>query len=76
MVDMFMEFHKNEKNEHTAFVLMLGVISEKLSETIALLKESNKKLEDIKTCLLQKTKEKVVVEEKKYYMPLTAEDYD
>lgn len=34
----FKEIYKAETNEHTAFVLMLGVISEKLSEIINLLK--------------------------------------
>ena len=34
----FKEIYKSETNEHTAFVLMLGVISEKLSEIINLLK--------------------------------------
>lgn len=37
MEKMFKEIYKNETNEHTAFVLMLGVISEKLSEIINLL---------------------------------------
>ena len=37
MEKIFKEIYKNETNEHTAFVLMLGVISEKLSEIINLL---------------------------------------
>lgn len=39
MEKMFKEIYKNETNEHTAFVLMLSVISEKLSEIINLLGE-------------------------------------
>ena len=39
MEKMFKEIYKNETNEHTAFVLMLGVISEKLSEIINLLEK-------------------------------------
>lgn len=39
MEKTFKEIYKNETNEHTAFVLMLGVISEKLSAIINLLEK-------------------------------------
>lgn len=44
MQELFKSYYKNEKNEHTAFVLMLGVISEKQTEIINELKALNKTL--------------------------------
>jgi hypothetical protein len=71
-----MEIHKNEKNENTAFVLMLGVLSEKMTEIINLLEDSNKKIEFIKNDLETVNSQKKELKEKKFYMPLTNEDYD
>lgn len=76
MKDMFMEIHKNEKNEKTAFILMLGVLSEKLTEIINLLQDSNKIFAEIKENLQLVKKEKVELANEKFYMPLTNEDYD
>lgn len=42
MEKMFKEIYKNETNEHTAFVLMLGIISEKLTQIINLLEGRTK----------------------------------
>jgi hypothetical protein len=76
MIDMFMKIHENEKNENTAFVLMLGVLSEKMTEIINLLEDCNKKIELIKNDLETVNSQKKELEEKKFYMPLTPEDYD
>lgn len=76
MKDMFMEIHKNEKNENTAFILMLGVLSEKLSDIIDLLTINNQKFNLIKKDLDTLKKEKSEVENEKHYMPLTSADYD
>lgn len=43
MQKMFTEIYQKEKNECTAFILMLGAISEQLNEIISLLKISNQK---------------------------------
>ena len=76
MKDMFMKIRENEKNENTAFVLMLGVLSEKMTEIINLLEDCNKKIELIKNDLETVNSQKKELEEKKFYMPLTQEDYD
>jgi hypothetical protein len=78
MLDMFMKIHENEKNENTAFVLMLGVISEKLTEIIDLLSENNKKFNLINDGLkeLKETRAELELEDDKFYIPLTPEDYD
>lgn len=76
MVDMFMEIHKKEKNENTSLILMLGVLSEKLSEIIDLLKTNNKKFDLIKDNLELLEQEKADLEKQKRHMPLTSADYD
>lgn len=76
MTDMFMKIHENEKNEKTAFILMIGVLSEKLTEIINLMETSNKILAGIKKNLQLAKKEKVELANEKFYMPLTTEDYD
>lgn len=47
MIDMFKEIDKNEKNEKTAFIIMLGVLSEKLTEIINLLSENKTKFNEV-----------------------------
>ena len=76
MDKIFQEIYEREKNENTAFVLMLGVLSEKLTEIINLLSENNKNFNSIKKQLELLEKEKVELKDKKFYMPLSAEDYD
>lgn len=76
MTDMFLKFHETEKNEKTAFILMLGVLSEKLTEIINLLEDCNKTLAKIEKGLELPKKEKAELTNKKFYIPLTAEDYD
>lgn len=76
MIEMFKDIYKNEKNEKTAFILMLGVLSEKLSEIIDLLKTNNKKFDLIKDNLELLEQEKADLEKQKRYMPLTSADYD
>lgn len=78
MKDMFMKIHENEKNENTAFVLMLSVLSEKLTEIIDLLSANNEKFDLIKKDLkeLKQIKKELELEDDKVYMPLTSTDYD
>jgi hypothetical protein len=76
MVDMFMETHKKEKNENTAFILMLGVLSEKLSEIVKLLQNGNKNLDLIKDNLDFIDCQKKEVKDIKFHTPLSSEDYD
>jgi hypothetical protein len=78
MLDMFMKIHENEKNENTAFIIMLGVLSEKLTEIIDLLSENNKKFNLINDGLkeLKQIKSELEIEDDKVYMPLTSADYD
>lgn len=76
MTDMFIEIHKNEKNEKTAFVLMLGVLSEKMTEIIDLLSANNQKFDLVKKDLESIKSQRAELQEEKFYMPLTAEDYD
>ena len=74
--NMFLKIHESEKNEKTAFILMLGALSEKLSKIADLLIEVNNKLDVIGKCLTKIEKDKIELKDKKFYMPLTAEDYD
>ena len=76
MTDMFMKIHETEKNEKTAFILMLGVLSEKLSKIADLLIELNTKLDVVEKSLTTTEKDKIELKDKKFYMPLTPEDYD
>ena len=78
MEDMFMKIHENEKNEKTAFILMLSVLSEKLTEIIDLLSANNERFDLIKKDLkeLKQIKEELELEDDKFYMPLTSADYD
>lgn len=73
MEKMFKEFCKNEKNEMTALALMLGVLSEKLTEIAVLIEKSNKLSSEIFSCLnngkMATTKEIIIIE------PMTSEDY-
>jgi chromosome condensin MukBEF ATPase and DNA-binding subunit MukB len=76
MLDMFMKIHENEKNEKTAFILMLGVLSEKLTEIIDLLSANKEKFDLIKKDLKELKQIKKELENDKFYMPLTSADYD
>lgn len=69
MEDVFMEISKREKNENTALILMLGVLSEKLTEIINLLQTSNKLAKEVKEQKENIKKEIVIIEQ------LTPEDY-
>lgn len=42
MSELFQKIHREESNENTALILMLGVLSDKLSKIIAEIKEANK----------------------------------
>lgn len=46
MKNMFSEIYQKEKNECTAFILMLGAISDQLNEIISLLKILNQDKEN------------------------------
>lgn len=73
MKEMFMEIHRNEKNENTALILMLGVLSEKLTEIIDLISKSNKLSTELFSCLTTantETKKEIIIIE-----PMTSEDY-
>jgi 2-hydroxy-3-keto-5-methylthiopentenyl-1-phosphate phosphatase len=73
MEKMFNEIYKNEKNEHTAFVLMLGVLSEKLTEIINLITKANTLSTEIHAILKEeknKPKAEIVI-----FEPMTPEDY-
>lgn len=78
MEKMFKEIYKNEKNENTALILMLGVLSEKLTEIIDLLSANNKKFDLIKQDLkeLIEQQAELELEDNKFYMLLTSDDYD
>ena len=73
MIDIFKNIFEKEKNEATAFVLMLGVLSEKMTEIIGLLQDLNKKssniLLSVKTQNSKPKKEILIIE------PMTPEDY-
>jgi hypothetical protein len=62
--------------DKTALILMIAVLSEKMTELISKLAEMNRKLDCVKSLLEKKQKENDSTKEKKYYAPLTAEDYD
>ena len=47
MRDMFKEIYEKETNETTALILMLGVLSEKLTDITTLIERSNKLSRDI-----------------------------
>ena len=72
----FERIAKQEKNENTALILMLGEISGKLTKVADLLIEVNNKLNVIEKCLTEIEKDKIELKDKKFYMPLTNEDYD
>lgn len=73
MKELFMEIHKNEKNENTAFILMLGVLSEKLTEIFSEIEKSNKLLTEMFSCL--KKEKEAVKKEIVIIEPLSVEDY-
>ena len=73
MKDIFERIGKTEKNEHTALILMLGVLGEKLTDVAKLIEQSNKLSADMLSCLQNdkmKSKTEIVIIE-----PLTPEDY-
>lgn len=74
----FEKIGKRETNENTALILMLGVLSEKLSEIIKLLSINNKKFNLIKKDLkeIEEKRKELELEDDKVYMPLTSADYD
>ena len=71
--DLFAMFHENENNENTAFILILGVLSEKLTDIADLISMSNKLSKEILSSLdgakNSPRKEIVIVQ------PLSKEDY-
>jgi hypothetical protein len=67
MTELFNEIYKNETNEKTAFILMLGVISEKLTEILIAIEKLNKSTKEVISTF---EKESVVFVE-----PLSFEDY-
>jgi hypothetical protein len=72
MKDLFTKFHENEKNENTALILMLGVLSEKLTEISLEIEKSNKLLKEIVSCVKKEetpTKEIIILQS------LSKEDY-
>ena len=73
MEKMFKEIYKNETNEHTAFILMLGVLSEKLTEIFSEIEKSNKLLTEMFSCL--KKEKEAVKKEIVIIEPLSVEDY-
>ena len=73
MTDYFKEVYKNEKNENTALILMLGVLSEKLTEIFSEIEKSNKLSKEIISCL--KGTEEKPIKEIVILQPLTKEDY-
>lgn len=72
----FEEIARKERNENTALILMLGELSGKLSQIIKLLSQNNEKCKQLSKALESIEKDKNALEENKYYMPLSAEDYD
>lgn len=73
MKDMFMEIHKNEKNENTALILMLGVLKEELTDISDLLTMLNKVANEILSCL--KTAKTTPKQENRPMRLLSREDY-
>ena len=51
MIEKFDDIFRNEKNEHTALILTLSVLSEKLTDIANLISVTNKLSTDIKTLL-------------------------
>lgn len=72
----FEKIYTSEKNEKTAFILMLSVISEKLNEVIDLLAQNNKQLISIGKDLKTLNNKRLELQEDKSYLPLTSADYD
>ena len=73
MIETFREIHKNETNENTAFIIMLGVLSEKLTDIADLITMSNKLSKEILSRLDEPknaVKKEVIV-----LQPLSKEDY-
>lgn len=73
MKDMFMEIHRKETNENTALILMLGVLSEKLTHIADLISKSNNLQNELDTNLKGENKNKktkIII-----FEPLTPEDY-
>ena len=73
MTDLFKDIYKNEKNENTALILMLGVLSEKLSEIAIEIEKSNKLSKEILSCL--KGAKEAPTKEILIFKPLAREDY-
>lgn len=72
----FEETARKESNENTALILMLGELSGKLNQIIKLLSQNNEKCKQISKSLEIIKQDKNALKENKYYMPLSAEDYD
>ena len=70
----FKNILEQEKNETTALILMLSVLSQKLSDIAELLKGLNKLSSDLLSC--QQCPKESEKQSKIYYMCLTPEDYD
>ena len=51
MIEKFDDIFRNEKNENTALILTLSVLSEKLTDIANLISVTNKLSTDIKTLL-------------------------
>jgi hypothetical protein len=76
MVEMFNKFQKNETNEHTALILMLGVLSEKLSEIISLLEKNNARLDFAKKEIEEIKQDSKKFSGKKLFEELSWSDYE
>lgn len=68
----FERIYKQESNEKTALVLMLGVLSEKLSDITDLMKELSRLSSEMLSCLKDG---KESLKKDKILPPLTQEDY-
>lgn len=73
MNNLFTNINKNEKNENTALLLMLGVLSEKLTEIFLEIEKSNKLSKEI-ISIIKRSEEKPM-KEIVILQPLTKEDY-
>ena len=69
----FQEIYEKEKNENTALILMLSVLSDKLSKMIDILNKANA-LSSKLHAMLEEEKEKPKAEIV-IFEPLTPEDY-
>ena len=70
---MFEKIEREEKNERTALILMLSVLSEKLTEIDTQLQKANKLSADILSCLktaIERRKTEILV-----FTPIEKEDY-